>query len=98
MRGLTMVRNALLSVILLFFGTMMGYAGAAKLLSLQRTYSYYATTPPSPPGGCQGLSGGAYIDCMVRAMGDETLSALFLAGIGLFFILFVRLFVHAVSL
>jgi|FaiFalDrversion2_1042247.scaffolds.fasta_scaffold84675_1 uncharacterized membrane protein len=61
-----------------------GYVSISRLLQLPNAWEYYAKTPPMPPSGCYGLTGGAYWHCMVNNMAGEIVRVLFMAGVSLF--------------
>ncbi|OYT75493.1 MAG: hypothetical protein CFK49_02990 [Armatimonadetes bacterium JP3_11] len=75
-----------LGVVILVVAALTGYLSISRLLQLPRAWEYYAKTPPMPPSGCYGLTGGAYWHCMVNNMAGEIVSVLFIVGISIFMI------------
>lgn len=81
---LGLLGSAVLGVPLLIVSGVTGYVSISRFLQLPNAWEYYAKTPPQPPSGCYGLTGGAYWHCMINNMAGEIVSVLFMAGVSLF--------------
>ncbi|GBC92279.1 hypothetical protein HRbin15_00744 [bacterium HR15] len=77
--GYTLLLLFLFAITLAF-----GYLALSRLFQLPSSWQYYATRPPAPPDGCQGLTGSAYWHCMVEHLSWDIGSALFALAICLF--------------